>query len=90
MPSEIVKVAHKALKELRINGRICELTRAKKSFKCSWSGLYIEPGEEYYAVTLAGAGLGSTKFPDRVKVEYIDEYLNRNFKKKEETCQSKA
>ena len=84
MPSETVKAAHKALKELRVNGRICELTRAKKSFKCSWSGLDIVPGEEYYAVAIAGAGLGSIKFPDRVKVDYIDEYLNRNFKKKEE------
>ena len=84
MPSDTVIASHKALETLRVNGRICEGVTAKKGFKCRWSGLPILPGEEYYQITLAGSGIASIKFPDRVKAEYIDEYLSKNIKKKEE------
>ncbi len=70
------KVELNPFKELRFGGKIAQLTRARKGYKCVASGLPIEKGEEHYCVYIGGAGLGDTKFPDRVRVEYINDYLN--------------
>jgi len=60
------------------NGRIAELHRARKQYICLQSGLPIEPGEYYYSITYAGAGLGGLKFPDHIHVNCIEKYLNAN------------
>lgn len=56
-------------------GYICDLHQARKEFTCCVSGLTISPGEYYFSCTLAGAGLASLKFPDRVKFDYITTYI---------------
>jgi len=63
-----VQASHKALKELRVNGRIAQMVKARKGHKCSECGLPIEPGTEYYRVYLGGAGLGNLKHPEHVHI----------------------
>ncbi len=76
------------LKEIRVWGKRAILRRARKEHKCAAAcGLPIERGEEHYCVYICGAGLGDTKFPDRVHVECIHDYLNfggKRWNKKEE------
>jgi len=57
------------------NGRIATMRMARKEYTCRECGLPIKPGEKHYCVTYAGAGLGSTKFPDRVHEYCVDRYL---------------
>ena len=64
------------LKEIRVWGKVAKLRRARKRHKCAASGLPIERGEEHYCVYICGAGLGDAKFPDRVRIECINDYLN--------------
>jgi len=65
------------IKEVRRNGYIATPRRARKSHKCSWCGLMIEMGEEYYEVVLGGGGLGWLKHPDRLHIRCLEEYLRR-------------
>lgn len=60
-----------------INGRIYELRWARKAHSCYMCHENIDKGEMYCNVTIAGGGLGSIKFPDRVhtgecKEKYIE------------------
>lgn len=63
-----VQASHKALKELRVNGKIAQMVIARKGHKCSDCGLPIEPGTEYYRVYLGGAGLGNLKYPEHTHI----------------------
>ena len=60
---------------ITVNGKVAELVTARKNYKCDECGYPIVPHSDYYRVTLAGAGLGSIKFPDRVHVHCIEENL---------------
>ncbi len=60
---------------LRVNGKIAQLTRARKGHKCTDCGLLIEKGDEYYCIYQGGAGLGNIKFPDRCHQACLDNYL---------------
>ena len=65
------------LERIVSNGRIAELRKARKCFKCAECEQPIEPREYYYSITLAGSGLGSIKFPDRVHMGCVMNFLNR-------------
>jgi len=67
MEREII-ASHKALKELRVNGRIAQMARARKGHKCPEWGLPKEPGTEYYRVYLGSAGLGNLKYPEHTHI----------------------
>jgi len=54
--------------EVRINGRIAQLVKARKGHKCSRCGLPIEPGTEYYRVYIGGGGLGNLKYPEHTHI----------------------
>ena len=60
---------------ITINGKVAELVTARKTYKCDECGYPIVPHSDYYTVTIGGGGLGSIKFPDRVHVRCIEEYL---------------
>ena len=66
-----VGAADKTLGKLLLKGKIAQLRRAHKGHKCVECGLLIEPGEEYYCVYLAGAGLGDIKFPDHFHIKCL-------------------
>lgn len=59
------------------NGYIAELRKARKSFTCSQGHKEIEKGTLYYSVTIGGGGLGSLKYPDRVHLDCLEEFLRR-------------
>ena len=71
-----VKAALHTLKELRVNGKIAILKTARKDHKCSDCGHLIFKKELHYCLYRGGAGLGDTKFPDRVHEHCIHHYLN--------------
>lgn len=71
-----VKAGLKVLKELRTNGKIATLVKARKGYKCDECGLPIEKGEQHYCIYIGGGGLGSLKFPDRIHIDCIDSHLN--------------
>ena len=64
------------LKVIQVWNKRAILTHATKRFKCAASGLPIEKGEDYYCVYICGAGLRNKIYPTRVRVEYINDYLN--------------
>lgn len=51
---------------IAVNGKIVEKVRARKPHHCHACGRGIDKGENYYKVTIAGGGLGSLKFPERL------------------------
>jgi len=63
--------------DIRRNGHIATLRRARKEHHCSICGFPIEPGQEYYEVVAGGGGLGWLKFPDRCHVGCLNQYLER-------------
>jgi len=63
--------------DIRRNGYIATLRRARKDHHCSICGFLIEPGQEYYEVVAGGGGLGWLKFPDRCHVGCLNQYLER-------------
>ena len=58
-----------------INGKIIQRRNARKAHSCKCCGITIVPGP-YYEITLAGSGLGSIKYPDRVHSRCLDNYLD--------------
>jgi hypothetical protein len=62
-------------KEIRRNGYITTLRKARKGHKCLSCGFPIEPGQEYYEIVAVGGGLGWLKHPDRVHSGCLEEYL---------------
>lgn len=71
MDAEII-ASHRVLKELRVNGKIAQLVKARKDHKCSECGLPIEARTEYYRVYIGGAGLGNLKYPEHVHICCLD------------------
>jgi len=63
--------------DIRRNGHIATLRRARKEHHCSICGFPIEPGQEYYEVVAGGGGLGWLKFPDRCHAGCLNQYLER-------------
>jgi len=62
-------------REVRRNGYIATLRKARTGKKCAACGFPIESGQEYYVVVRGGGGLGWLKFPDHVHPECLDAYL---------------
>jgi len=60
---------------IRKNGYIVTVRKARKPHSCKECHQPIERGDEYCAVTLGGAGLGSLKFPDRVCRSCIEQFV---------------
>ena len=58
------------------NQQIATLTTARKAFICKWCGEIIKPREQYYSIIYAGSGLGGLKYPDRVHIDCVEDYLN--------------
>ena len=56
-------------------GRIADPHTARKGYLCSHCFETILPGERYYSVVIAGGGLGSIKFPERVHPSCIVAFL---------------
>jgi hypothetical protein len=53
-------------KDIQTGGYIYPLRRARKTFSCKMGDGDIVKGELYYAVSIAGGGLRSLKFPDPI------------------------
>jgi len=64
-----------AIMRVAKNGYIITIRRAQKPHTCQQCREAIEQGDEYCAVTLGGAGLGSLKFPDRVCRGCIEQFV---------------
>lgn len=58
-------------KIFNVNGYVATLTRARKAHRCREYDGMINAGDYYYALTIGGGGLGSTKFPRRVCVDCL-------------------
>lgn len=69
----MIEIKHR--KEIRRNGYIATLRKARTGKKCSKCGMPIEPGQEYYEVVIGGSGLGGLKFPGHLHIDCIDKYL---------------
>jgi len=61
--------------EIRRNGYIATLRRARKGHTCRECRQPIQPEQEYYEVVKGGGGLGWLKFPDRCHPRCIEDYL---------------
>lgn len=59
------------------NGYIFTLRRARKEFTCCVCQRSILLGDSYYEATLAGGGLGSLKFPERIHASEIGEFIKK-------------
>jgi hypothetical protein len=64
-------------KEVRRNGYIAVLRKARKGFKCCGCGFPIGAGTEYYEVVAGGGGLGWLKLPDRLHTQCLEQYRER-------------
>lgn len=53
------------------------LRRARKQHTCRVCPRPITPGESYYEVTIAGGGLGSLKFPDRIHMSEKEAFIKK-------------
>lgn len=62
------------------NGKTYTPRTAKKEFTCSECKLPIIPGEDYWSITLNGAGVGSLKYPDRIHIACAPGSILRNKK----------
>lgn len=62
----------KVLKELRLNGAILTLRRARKAHYCDECKGQINPGEDYCEEVKGGGGLGWLKFPNRIHLACPD------------------
>ena len=60
-----------------LRSKDCPAELGNYGYECKECGLPIEPREYYYSVTWAGSGLGSIKFPDRVHMGCVLNFLNR-------------
>jgi len=70
-----VEVEVKHWKEIRRNGYVATLRKARKGHKCSACGFPIEPDQEYYEVVKGGGGLGWLKFPEHCHTGCLENYL---------------
>lgn len=61
---------------ITLNGKIADRTFAqRKSFTCWHCKGEIPQFTYYYSVVIAGGGLGSLKFPDRIHEECIFDFM---------------
>jgi len=65
----LMEVQVKHWNEIRRNGYIATLRKARTGKKCSSCGFPIEPGQEYYEVVAGGGGLGERGGADMVTKE---------------------
>jgi hypothetical protein len=63
--------------EIRRNGYIATLRRARKGHICRACRQPIQPGQEYYEVTRGGGGLGWLKYPSKCHSDCLEDYLRR-------------
>ena len=68
---------------IRKEGRIAQITRARKHHRCAVCQEFINKGSQYYAITIGGSGLGGLKFPTRVHIDCIDAYFEKTKRAKE-------
>ena len=59
------------------DGYIADLRLSRKYYDCVICKKIIGLGEKHYTVVVAGGGLGSLKFPDRVHIDCLETYLQR-------------
>lgn len=81
MTKEETKPGVTVLRRMIIPGAILDLRTARKDHSCAECPEVIVPGEEYIEKTLAGAGLGSIKFPTRLHQRCIDKHLSKGGEK---------
>lgn len=67
----------KAEPHVAINGFIFIPHKARKRYRCYLCRQDILPGTFYYAVEIGGGGLSSMKFPDRIHIGEIQEFIDR-------------
>jgi len=67
-------------KTIREGNAIATLTLARKQHRCVQCPKPILAGAYYYAIICGGAGLGSTKFPDRVHSDCLQPYFQTNIR----------
>jgi len=65
------------LERIVSNGRIAELHKARKCFKCAECGFPIELREYYYSVTWASSKLGSNEDPDQVHMGCLMDFFKK-------------
>ncbi len=56
-------------------GYVYVTRRARKPHPCEMGDGDIQPGEEYFAVTIGGGGLASLKFPDYIHLRCRDAHI---------------
>lgn len=57
-------------------GYVATPVKARREFACTECKGAIQVGDAHYSVVIAGGGLGSLKFPDRVHQDCLEKYLN--------------
>lgn len=62
--------------EIIREGRIAELRKSQKFYRCAHCGDIIERKSQYYSVVIAGGGLEALKYPSRVHAACLEPYLD--------------
>ena len=68
---------------IRKEGRIAQLTLARKHHRCAACSEYILPATQYYAITIGGSGVGGKINSSRVHPGCLGPYLEKVKRAKE-------
>lgn len=63
-------------REAPFKHHIVTLRKARKEHTCSQCQELIAKGEEYCEVVFGGSGLGGLKFPTRLHMDCLEDYLS--------------